>query len=80
MKVICISEVGDHGKKLQINVGEVYNANECPGRTNHYILDELPTYMGEQVCYNKKHFTPTSDIDETTFKRSWVEKENMELA
>lgn len=71
MKVICINEVGDNGKKQQINVGAIYTANETPGRNTHYDLDELTTYMGVPVCYHKKHFAPLSDIDETTFERNY---------
>jgi hypothetical protein len=65
MKVMCINNTNRLGDKMSIVVGEIYTASQCEVYPENYNLAEIPTVFGRPVSYNKRHFAPLSDKDET---------------
>lgn len=73
MKVMCIDEVGQTNPNMKvIPFGEIVNATQCPVYPQGLDIAEYPVDLSGRLCaYNRKHFIPLSDIDETEMVREY---------
>jgi len=66
MKVICID--ADKLPPVMLIEGNIYTVQECvyfEGEECYIISEHITDYRGVNICFDKKHFIPLSQIDET---------------